>query len=91
MTGGSYMGVTQWQAALGAPPHLVAIAPNQTATDYHDHWTYVNGVFDLWFGQSWPLAFFAPDAVRRAQLARGASAEGGRAAPPTASWRRASG
>ncbi len=80
MTGGSYMGVTQWQAALGAPPHLVAIAPNQTATDYHDHWTYVNGVFDLWFGQSWPLAFFAPDAVRRAQLARGASAEEARRA-----------
>ncbi len=80
MTGGSYMGVTQWQAALAAPPHLVAIAPNQTATDYHDHWTYVNGVFDLWFGQSWPLAFFAPDAVRRALLARGASAEQARGA-----------
>ena len=75
MTGTSYMGVTQWQAALTAPPHLVAIAPGQTATDYHDHWTYVNGVFDLWFGQSWPLAFFAPDARRRQLIAEGASAE----------------
>lgn len=75
MTGTSYMGVTQWQAAVTAPPHLVAIAPGQTATDYHDHWTYVNGVFDLWFGQSWPLAFFAPDAHRRGLIAAGASPE----------------
>ena len=81
MTGTSYMGVTQWQAALAAPPHLVAIAPGQTATDYHDHWTYVNGVFDLWFGQSWPLAFFVPDAYRRQRIAAGASpAEARRAA-----------
>ena len=27
MTGVSYFGVTQWQAAVTAPPHLVAIAP----------------------------------------------------------------
>ena len=80
MTGGSYMGVTQWQAALGTPPHLVAIAPGQTATDYHDHWTYVNGVFDLWFGQSWPLAFFAPDALRRRQIAAGTAADEARRA-----------
>ena len=92
MTGGSYMGVTQWQARAGrtAPPGRDR-APNQTATDYHDHWTYVNGVFDLWFGQSWPLAFFAPDAVRRALLARGASAEQARGAARTTSWRKASG
>ena len=75
MTGSSYMGVTQWQAALTTPPHLVAIAPGQTATDYHDHWTYVNGVFDLWFGQSWVLAFFAPDAYRRDQIAQGFAPE----------------
>ena len=72
-TGSSYMGVTQWQAALTTPPHLEAIAPGQTATDYHDHWTYVNGVFDLWFGQSWPLAFFSPDEYRRQKIAAGMS------------------
>ena len=71
MTGSSYMGATQWQAAMTAPPHLVAIAPGQTATDYHDHWTYVNGVFDLWFAQSWLLAFFAPDEYRRQQIEEG--------------------
>lgn len=80
MTGSSYMGVTQWQAALTTPPHLVAIAPGQTATDYHDHWTYVNGVFDLWFGQSWPLAFFAPDAHRRRRIDAGAAADEARRA-----------
>jgi putative CocE/NonD family hydrolase len=80
MTGVSYFGVTQWQAALTAPPHLVAIAPGQTATDYHDHWTYVNGVFDLWFGQSWILNFFAPDAYRRQLIATGNSPEEARKA-----------
>ena len=80
MTGSSYMGVTQWQAALKTPPHLVAIAPGQTATDYHDHWTYVNGVFDLWFGQSWVLAFFSPDAYRRNQIAQGIDPESARRA-----------
>src|SRR5947209_7164897 len=43
LTGTSYFGVTQWQAAVTTPPHLFAIAPGQTATDYHDHWTYMNG------------------------------------------------
>ena len=71
MAGSSYFGVTQWQAALTAPPHLVAIAPSVTSTDYHDHWTYVNGVFDLWFAQSWLLAFFAPDQYQRQAIARG--------------------
>src|SRR5262245_15374111 len=80
MAGSSYFGVTQWQAALTAPPHLVAIAPAVTSTDYHDHWTYVNGVFDLWFGQSWLLAFFAPDQYRRQGIARGMSVEAARKA-----------
>jgi hypothetical protein len=74
MAGSSYFGVTQWQAALTSPPHLFAIAPGQTATDYHDHWTYVNGVFDLWFAQSWILNFFSPDDVRRREIAKGLAA-----------------
>lgn len=80
LTGTSYFGVTQWQAAVTAPPHLVAIAPGQTATDYHDHWTYVNGVFDLWFAQSWLLNFFAPDAYRRELIAKGTATEEARKA-----------
>src|SRR6267154_1910858 len=55
MFGGSYVGLTQWQPAIHTPPHLAEIAPQVTASDYHDHWTYVNGAFDLWFAQSWLL------------------------------------
>ena len=80
MAGASYFGVTQWQAALTTPPHLVAIAPSVTSTDYHDQWTYVNGVYDLWFGQSWLLAFFAPDQYRRQAMARGMSVDESRKA-----------
>ncbi|HEY0605012.1 MAG TPA: CocE/NonD family hydrolase [Herpetosiphonaceae bacterium] len=71
MIGGSYVGLTQWQAAMQAPPHLVAIAPHYTASDYHDHWTYVNGAFDLWFAQSWILFTFGPDTYRRQLAAQG--------------------
>lgn len=71
MFGGSYVGVTQWQPAIRTPPHLVAIAPNVTASDYHDNWTYVNGAFDLWFAQSWLLLTFAPDELQRRLEAAG--------------------
>ena len=71
MFGGSYVGLTQWQPAIHTPPHLVAIAPQITASDYHDHWTYVNGAFDLWFGQSWMLLTFAGE-----QFIRNLEAEG---------------
>ena len=63
--GGSYVGLTQWQPAIHAPPHLAAIAPDITASDYHDHWTYVNAAFDLWFGQSWMMVTFASEQLMR--------------------------
>lgn len=75
MTGASYFGLTQWQAAVTTPPHLVAISPSITATDYHDHWTYANGVFDVWMAQSWLLNYFAPDEYRRQLIAKGTSAD----------------
>ena len=65
MFGGSYVGLTQWQPAIHTPPHLKAIAPMITASDYHDHWTYVNGAFDLWFAQSWMLLTFAGEQYMR--------------------------
>lgn len=64
-TGGSYVGLTQFQPAIHTPPHLRAIAPNITASDYHDNWTYVNGVFDLWFAQSWMVVTFASEQLMR--------------------------
>ena len=53
MMGASYVGATQMLAAIGQPPHLAAIAPNMTASNYHDGWTYQSGAFEQWFNQNW--------------------------------------
>ena len=39
MYGFSYVGATQWLAAVMRPPHLVAIAPAMTSSDYYDGWS----------------------------------------------------
>jgi uncharacterized protein len=53
MMGASYVGATQMLAAIARPPHLAAIAPNMTASNYHDGWTYQGGAFEQWFDQNW--------------------------------------
>ncbi len=53
MMGASYVGATQLLAAIAQPPHLTAIAPNMTASNYHDGWTYQSGAFEQWFDQNW--------------------------------------
>ena len=53
MIGASYVGATQMLAAIAAPPHLAGIAPNMTASNYHDGWTYQSGAFEQWFDQNW--------------------------------------
>jgi hypothetical protein len=53
MMGASYVGATQMLAAIAQPPHLIAIAPNMTASNYHDGWTYQGGAFEQWFNQNW--------------------------------------
>jgi uncharacterized protein len=53
MIGASYVGATQMLAAIAQPPHLTAIAPNVTASNYHDGWTYQSGAFEQWFDQNW--------------------------------------
>ncbi|HEY1927203.1 MAG TPA: CocE/NonD family hydrolase [Caulobacteraceae bacterium] len=53
MYGSSYVGATQWLAATAAPPHLAAIAPSNTASDYYDGWTYEDGAFRLAFIENW--------------------------------------
>ena len=55
MYGSSYVGATQWQAAKSCPPHLAAIAPRVTASNYHEGWTYQGGAFELGFNVSWTL------------------------------------
>jgi putative CocE/NonD family hydrolase len=56
MFGASYMGATQWLAAIARPPHLKCIVPMITASDYHEGWTYQGGAFQLGFNLSWTLA-----------------------------------
>jgi uncharacterized protein len=53
MFGGSYVGATQYLAAIATPPHLAGICPNFTASNYHDGWTYQGGAFEQWFNESW--------------------------------------
>jgi putative CocE/NonD family hydrolase len=65
MYGFSYVGATQWLAAIQAPPHLAAIAPAMTSSDYYDGWAYEGGAFALAFDESWPVSDLAPVAARR--------------------------
>src|SRR2546422_958681 len=53
MMGGSYVGATQMLAAIAQPPHLAGIAPNVTASNYHENWAYQGGAFEQWFDQNW--------------------------------------
>lgn len=39
-TGGSYMGATQWLAAIAQPPHLKAMFTNITTAEYYEGWVY---------------------------------------------------
>jgi uncharacterized protein len=53
MFGSSYVGATQLLAAIAHPPHLAGIFPGETASNYHDGWTYQGGAFEQWFNESW--------------------------------------
>jgi putative CocE/NonD family hydrolase len=53
MFGGSYVGATQWLAAIAKPPHLDAIFPYVTASEYYEGWTYQGGSLMQWFASSW--------------------------------------
>lgn len=65
MYGSSYVGATQWLAAVTAPPHLVTIVPANTASDYYDGWTYQGGEFRLAFILPWSLGLAETAAANR--------------------------
>ncbi|MCP3974318.1 MAG: CocE/NonD family hydrolase, partial [bacterium] len=65
MAGSSYLGATQWLAALSGNEHLKAIAPTLTASDYHEGWTYQGGAFQLAFNLFWALVHLLPEEQRR--------------------------
>lgn len=64
MFGDSYVGATQWLAAIAHPPHLVSIQPILTASDYHNGWVYQGGALELWFDQTW-TSILALDTLQR--------------------------
>ncbi|HVF26869.1 MAG TPA: CocE/NonD family hydrolase [Pyrinomonadaceae bacterium] len=64
MFGGSYVGATQMLAAIAKPPHLVAVFPYVTASEYYDGWTYQNGALMQWFASSWASGL-SIDTLRR--------------------------
>jgi putative CocE/NonD family hydrolase len=65
MTGASYFGATQWLAALERPPHLRALFPMITTSEYYESWTYQGGAFQLGFNLMWTLQHLAPENARR--------------------------
>ena len=66
MYGASYVGATQLLAAAGAPDGLVAVAPQHTADEYYDTWSYVGGAMQLSFLLQWTFETLAgPDMGRR--------------------------
>jgi uncharacterized protein len=64
MFGGSYVGATQMLAAVAKPPHLAAIFPYVTASEYYEGWTYQGGAFAQWFASSWSSGLVI-DTLRR--------------------------
>jgi predicted acyl esterase len=80
MFGGSYIGATQYLAAIAKPPHLAGICPNITASNYHDGWTYQGGAFEQWFNESWTTGLAENTLGRRVES--GADALGWTQKPP---------
>lgn len=53
MVGRSYAAAVQWLGALEQPPHLRAISPIVTGSDFFDGWIYEGGAFQLGFNLFW--------------------------------------
>ncbi|GAA1810135.1 CocE/NonD family hydrolase [Planosporangium flavigriseum] len=67
--GFSYPGATQLLAATQSPPHLRAIAPAMTGSNYHEGWTYHGGALQLAFVLSWAAGLGRDQAVRAGDAA----------------------
>jgi len=74
MFGGSYVGATQMLASIARPPHLEAIFPYVTSSEYYEGWTYQGGVLMQWFASSWTSGL-AEDTLRRRLPDRGRAAD----------------
>jgi len=70
MYGSSYVGATQWLAALGKPPHLTAVFPLMTSSDYYEGWIYRGGALELLFSGFWTNALALNTLSRQASQRR---------------------
>jgi putative CocE/NonD family hydrolase len=68
MYGMSYVGASQWLAAISTPPSLQCIFPVMTAADYYDGWIYQGGALYLGFTAAWTAQFLALPHVPRLGL-----------------------
>lgn len=67
MVGISYVGVPQMLGAAEAPPHLVAIYPGLTGSNYHANWAYQGGAFSQYFSENWANSMALNALTRRAE------------------------
>ncbi|HWQ12865.1 MAG TPA: CocE/NonD family hydrolase [Roseiflexaceae bacterium] len=65
MFGISYLGFTQWAAALAGPPSLRAIVPGLTWARANGGLTFRGGAFELGTAAAWQLGAVAIDAIFR--------------------------
>ena len=65
MTGGSYVGFTQWAAAREQPPHLKALFPNVTWADSSDGPFMRGGAIELGITRHWTLLNALDTSLRR--------------------------
>jgi uncharacterized protein len=68
MFGASYVGVSQMLAAVASPPHLVALFPSITASDYHENWVYQGGAFVQGFMEFWTSQLAQDTLTRRVRF-----------------------
>lgn len=78
----SYLGVCAMQAAVLRPPSLVAVAAQVTASDYHDHWVYENGLVNSHFIEAWTAGFAQDQRWRREREGTAGDEEQGQAERP---------
>jgi hypothetical protein len=86
MFGGSYVGATQYLAAIAKPPHLAGICPTVTASNYHDGWTYEGGAFEQWFNESWSTGLASNTMRRRVERVEHSNALEGTKTLPLANF-----
>jgi putative CocE/NonD family hydrolase len=63
MVGRSYAAAVQWLGAAERPPHLKAISPIVTGSDYYHGWIYEGGAFQLGFNVFWMWLMSKPREV----------------------------